>query len=43
MCVYNFSQYGALVVGLAEEDKAEAKAADVKDATTATQAKTDGN
>ncbi|XP_026747607.1 (E3-independent) E2 ubiquitin-conjugating enzyme [Trichoplusia ni] len=41
--VYHFSvQYGALVVSLAEEDKGEAKAADVKDATTATQAKTDG-
>ncbi|PZC86293.1 hypothetical protein B5X24_HaOG211454 [Helicoverpa armigera] len=41
--VYHFSvQYGALVVSLAEEDKAESKTADVKDATTATAQKLEG-
>nr|XP_049699495.1 (E3-independent) E2 ubiquitin-conjugating enzyme isoform X3 [Helicoverpa armigera] len=35
-------QYGALVVSLAEEDKAESKTADVKDATTATAQKLEG-
>uniref|UniRef100_A0A2A4JHK1 UBC core domain-containing protein n=1 Tax=Heliothis virescens TaxID=7102 RepID=A0A2A4JHK1_HELVI len=41
--VYHFSvQYGALVVSLAEEDKAESKTAEVKDATTATAPKVEG-
>lgn len=36
------SQYGALVVSLAEDDKTEVKSADVKDATTATAQKSEG-